>query len=286
MDAHDPRSHKAATAVTFAVVALAMIPPTSVLAADDESRGLSTGMGHTVRVRRRAVVGIEAGMPRDSAYAKALELDRVGKHDKAYRMFRQAYREFSALKRKRRFDTRIDEWIAKASQQQSLSNEINRYPRYRRLSRYRYHYLQHRYAVACHKKYLAIRAFGLKPPHSLVDKAVKVYKALLKQSRTSSRYNSMNYLVKITWLNLAALYVELGRFPAARLARRNITSIHNHDTSLAAAYYHAVVGQRTRALNYLRKGIRKSSWRRRQVRRSNFFDSLRGDPRFEQLVKK
>jgi hypothetical protein len=262
--------------------------PTSALAAGSEATGLRTGMGHTVRVLRRAAIGIEAGMPRDGSYGKALELDRRAKYYKAYRMFRQAEREFRALQRKRSFDKRISEWIAKASQQRSISYNLNRYVRYTsryrsRYSRYAYRrfYQRFNFANNCHRKWLAIRAFGLEPPRKLAMLAIKAYQDALKQR---SRYRSSSYQTKVAWLQLGGLYAELGQYGEARRAFGKVSGFRYTNTKQAAAYYHAVLGQRGRAMDLLRKAIGRSTWRRRQVNRSNFFDSLRGDPRFEALI--
>lgn len=291
MDTHDSNRTRTLGLVFGLLSALLVSAPGLAAAAGSEAPGLATGMGHTVKVLRRAAIGIEAGMPRDSAYGKALELDRIGKYYKAYRMYRKARSEFYALRRKRGFDKRIDDWIAKASQQRSVSSQINRYVRYNSRYRYRSRYYRYRrlyqlvnFATACHQKWLAIRAFGLEAPRKLAMTAIKAYKDALKQG-TGSRYGG-NYQVKVAKLQLGGLYAELGRYSAARQVARNVTGIRYTNTYQAAAYYHAVLGQRKRAIEYLRKAIRGSSWRRRSVRRSNFFDSLRGDSRFEELVKK
>ncbi|MCK5796416.1 MAG: hypothetical protein KAI47_04500 [Deltaproteobacteria bacterium] len=266
--------------ISFGKTTIFFVSILSLVAAEavaDEFERLATGHTHQVKVLRRASMGIEAEMPRDGAYGRALELDRVGKYTKAYSVFREAEREFSRLRSRQPRDKRIDGWIGKARQQRSLSFSIGRASRYASRSRSRRHrsiYRLFNQATNAHRKWLAIRAFGLRAPRALALTAVKNYRAVLKQR---SRYPAAR-------LQLAGLLAELGRLMEARHLFGTARQPFVHSARWAAAYYYAVTGERAKALALLAKIVHKNRWKRRRVHLSNYFDVLRSDPRFQALI--
>lgn len=262
------------TELTIAVTLFFALPS---LAIAQQGEGYATGWGHEVRVVAHAAVGLEAGMARDSWYAKGLEFDRQGQYQRAYDAFNRAYAEFrEMLKRRPEDKTRIQGWILKAREQQSVSYTLKSNRNYRHRRYYNTYYRRHRYATNCHLKWLAIRAFGLPPPRRLLKEAFDNYRQVLKlrASHVLSR------------LQLAALYHEVGKWREGRAEfARAQAKVRNRYSSFwkPLAYYHTVSGERDKAFEYLRK-MGRSRWRRREALRSNFFDRLRGDPRFKAVV--
>ncbi|MBW2732707.1 MAG: hypothetical protein JRH20_09975 [Deltaproteobacteria bacterium] len=243
----------------------------------DDGKGYATGWSHEVRVFSHRAVGLEAGISRESWYAKGLEFDRKGQHQRAHDAFNRATAQFRVLLKQRPEDRkRIQGWILKAQQQLGVSYTLKNSQRYRRHLNYNTYYRRYRYATNCHLKWLAIRAFGLPPPPRLLADAFKSYHAALK---LRSRH-------ALSRLQLAALYHEVGKGRAGRAEFARAQSLINRRYSSLwkpLAYYYTVSGQRKKAFEYLRK-TGSSSWRRREVLRSNYFDRLRGDPRFTAIV--
>lgn len=255
----------------------------SAAAHDDDALGLATGQGHLVRVVASASVGIEAGMPRDSAYGRGLDEDLKGHYYKAYRLFLQAVRDFRLQQTQRPFDKRLADWVTKAQQQANISSSLNSQQSYRRRYYWGHSYYNHyNYAYNLHQKWLALRAFGLEPPTKLAEQAAKSYAEALRLRYSSYRRTSHYPEAR---LNLAGLLYELGRTAEAQREFQRVARPFGYSHWLPLAYYYTVTGQRAKAIDALRRGVSSSSWRRRYTYPLSFYDGLRGDPRFEQLFR-
>lgn len=260
-----------------------LLVSSSAAAHDDDALGLATGRGHLVRVVASATVGIEAGIPRDSAYGQALDEDLKGHYYKAYRLFMKAVQEFHAQKAQRPFDKRLADWATKAQQQANISSSLNSQQRYRRRYYWGRSYYNHfNYAYNLHQKWLALRAFGLEPPRKLAEEAAKSYSEALRLRYSSYRHTSQYPEAR---LNLAGLYQELGKTAEAQREFQKVARPFGYAHWLPLAYYYTVTGQRAKAVEALERGVRSSSWRRRFTYPLSFYDGLRGDPRFERLFR-
>lgn len=262
-----------------------------MLADDDldiaNGKGLATNKMHYIRVGEGVGFGIEATMPRPSKYERALRLDMQAKYMEAYQLFREAQNEFSKIRVQNKKRRKLRElWMAKAAEQRSLSYELYRsrlssksaprYPYRRHSSRwYRGYYQYYNFALAAHKKWLAIRSLGLGSNPALANQAIKNYKKVL-----SLRSNYSNARIA-----LAGLYYELGRAGHAKKVMAKLSYMNRYMSWMFYAYYLTVSGNIDSALKELKKGIGKNFWRKRQVKLSNFFDRLRADPRFQKLVQ-
>lgn len=257
-------------------------------AADNDGPvGLATGRSHMIRVVASASIGLEAGIPRDSSYGKGLEQDRRGAYRVAYQLHQRAVREFRAQLARRPFDKRLKGWVLKAQQQASLSSNLDRLQRYRHRSYWRRsYYSRYNYAYALHQKWLALRAFGLAPPAKLATTMVQHYVEAIRL-RTTGRYRHYRRRgYPSARLALAALYHELGRHTDARREFQQVRTPYSSALWIPLAYYYAVSGARVKAIDALRRAIGTSVWRRRYAYPLSFFDTLRGDPRFEQLFQR
>lgn len=257
------------------IIAAALLLWPAQAPAADYDQGLRTGWSHMVRVLSFATVGLEAGIPRGSWYAKAIELDRKGQYKPAYNAYRKARSEFRMMLQKQPQNAkRIRGWILKAQQQSSLSYTLDYQRRYTHWRRYRSYYRSQSRANTLHNKWLAIRAFSGRAPAKLLKEAISSYRTAL-QLRSS-------YLPPR--LQLAGLYCEIGKWKEARQVFSGVRMPVSRSYWMQLAYYYTVAGQRQKALEYVRKAITRSRYMRRYFLHSNFFDRLRGDPRFESLV--
>jgi tetratricopeptide (TPR) repeat protein len=245
----------------------------------DGEHGVKTGWIHRVRARWRSTRGLEAGIPRNSWYGKAMRLDQRGSYDEAYNAYYKAERQFRDWLRQRPHDAkRIRGWLLKAQHQRGITYSLKRQKYYRSSYYYQRYYYRHRAAKMRHQKYLALRAFGLQPKRTLLKASLKNYREALRlRSVVEAR------------LELAALLYQVGRIREARdqftraQPHINKTARYYNAQWMPLAYFYAVSGQHRKAFDVLKK-LTHQSWRKRQILQSNYFDSLRGDRRFKTVV--
>ncbi|MCA9665887.1 MAG: hypothetical protein KC503_09880 [Myxococcales bacterium] len=269
------------TRLAVAALALAWSSGAAPARASGSDTGLSTGESHMVTVSANPTAGVEANMPRDGAYARAIELDSKMRWDDSYTAYSQAIGEFRKMISKRpRWKKMIELWIEKAEYMRSQSSRL-RTSRYYRRYYYRYRYRNPSYrwrrAEAMHNKWLAIRAFTGRAPRALLDKVIADYTFVL--GRTTSYPQAQ--------LSLAALYHEVGQHDKGqRLFKKLPKAQYRHSWRASyVAYYYAAAGNARMALKYLRKAMTYSrSSTQRVMRQSNDFDRLRSHPEFRRLL--
>jgi|GEM_PF-4345391 hypothetical protein len=243
-----------------------------------QGTGLRTGQIHEVQITSAADEGLEAHIPPDSWYAKAISFDAKQNWSASYNAQVKAIREFELMLKNGRGTTdsaqdrkTIRGWILKAREQRNISsylkNRLRR--RFRRTASTDCHL-----APNFHDKWLAIRAFTGNSSQTLADKTLRTYRSCLGQRSKLSAAR----------IGLAAMLNELGRFAEARAGFAKIANLKLWSINLELAYYHASAGAMTLALAYLEKALRNSRHNRKKALRSNRFDRLRGFPQFRRLV--
>ena len=262
------------------LVALAVLAVAHVATAEPAPTGLATSRTHLLRVRPRVAPGVEAGMPRTSAYAQAMALDLQEKFELAAARYREAEVEFGRMKPPAGGPTVLEAWRRKARWQSYWSQQLGLRNRgYRPWGGIATGDLGHGYYM----KFLAARAFTGQAPLGLAAKARIHLEA-------SIRNEPDNVFAR---LSLAALLHELGDHGQAQreFLRITLDSAQREDPMLALrlAAYHAAAGDRERAIAQLDKALRRPylyRTLREMLDWSNEFDRLRDDPRFRQLLEK
>jgi tetratricopeptide (TPR) repeat protein len=237
-------------------------------------RGYRTGGAHFAMVTATPTEGLEVGIPRDSAYARGIALDMLGKWDESYKAYQQARQEFQQqLKSRPRWVKMIRGWVLKAQHQMDQSRALRQRHSYYRYSRFRNRMTVYR-AMALHNKWLGIRAFTGQSVKALRNKVIAAYKEVIRQSSYDDRPK----------LGLAAMYHEIGKHAEGRkqFARARYTS-RSH-MAKHVAYYYAAAGQLDKAFEHVETAVKYSSSNRRWFLMSNDLDRLRADARFRKLV--
>jgi tetratricopeptide (TPR) repeat protein len=232
-----------------------------------------TGGGHLVVVTSSPSEGLEVGMPRDSWYAKGIALDQQGRWEESYDAYRQARQELERmLKERPSWERIIRGWLLKAEFQMDQSLRL-KYPTYYRYGHPSSSTLYYR-AVAKHNKWLGIRALTGRTSRKLQDEILNDYRRALLQS---PGYDSAR-------LALAAMLHELGQHAEARREFAQVKDPGRAWLAMELAYYHAAAGETERALDTLQRAIQYNSSNKRAALRSNDFDRIRSNPRFQALV--
>jgi tetratricopeptide (TPR) repeat protein len=250
----------------------------STTARGDWNDGLATGEAHVVVVTSNPTAGLEAGMPRTSAYAAGIDLDLRQQWQESYRAYRRARGEFREMLAKRpRWRETIKGWLAKAEFQIEQSRRLMQQAHFghwswqsHRVSAHTHYYR----ATAKHNKWLSIRAFTGRAPRALLESTIKDYEAALQQRP--------NYT--LARMGLAGLHHEAGQHERGRQHFRKIRGSPPRWMATALAYYHTAAGDTAKALDLLERAVRYSSSNSRHIYRSNDFDRLRSHPRFRALV--
>jgi len=258
----------------FALAALVATPA----AAEPAATGLATSRTHLLRVRPRVAAGLEAGMPRSSAYAQAVALDLQERFDVAAARFREAEIEFGRMKPA----GRRAHGARGVAPQGSLAGLLVAAARpaargYRPWGSVAAGDLGYGYYL----KFLAARAFTGHAPPGLASKA----RSLLESTVRNEPNNVFAHL------SLAALLHEMGEPEQAQreYQRINLNSVQHQDAMLIlrlAAYFSAA-GDHGRALDHLERALQRPSMYRslrEMMDWSNEFDRLRDDPRFRRLI--
>jgi tetratricopeptide (TPR) repeat protein len=274
-----PRLPRLAALTRGALAALAVLVAAPT-AAEPVATGLATSRTHVLRVRPRVAAGLEAGMPRTSAYAQGVALDLQERFEPAASRFRDAEIEFSRMKPPAGGPAVLEAWRRKARWQSYWSQQLGlRHRGYRPWGGIATGDLGHGYYM----KFLAARAFTGHAPLGLAAKA----RTLLE---TTVRTEPDNVFAR---LSLAALLHEIGE-PA--LAQREyhriaLTASQRQDAMLILrlAAYFVAAGDHERALASLERALQRP-YMYRSLREmmdwSNEFDRLRDDPRFRRLMEK
>jgi tetratricopeptide (TPR) repeat protein len=271
-----PRPPRLAAWPLVAAAALLTTPA----AAEPVAAGLSTSRTHLLRVRPRVAPGLEAGMPRTSAYAQAIALDALEKFDLAATRYREADAEFGRLKPPKGKAAVVEAWRRKARWQAYWSQQLSlRHRGYRPWGAVATGDLGHGYYM----KFLAVRAFTGQAPFGLAARA----RAHLE---TTLRNEPDNVFARVS---LAALLHELGDPAQAQrdFLRLTLDRSQRDDAMLALrlAAYHVAAGDHERALAQIERAFRRPYMYRslrEMLEWSNEFDRIRDDPRFRRLLER
>lgn len=249
--------------------------------AGDQAGASTVKQGRTARVQRRAArkapAGSEAGLPRDGAYARGIELDAAGRHGEALRSYDDALTELDGLAEVAGASVEdLERWERKIQWQRDQSEVLLEQSAYVAVMPTsvpaRFHL-----ATAYHAKFLSTRAFLGKGSRLLWDAGVAAYKdALALDGRHAA-----------SRAGLAALYAEADLLAEARREFARVGR-HANDEEIAryVAVYHAAVGDREQAFTYLRRAVGADTELElhRWIADSNDFDGLRDDRRFAELT--
>jgi tetratricopeptide (TPR) repeat protein len=243
---------------------------TAAPAAANPRSGVATGDGHLVVVISSPSEGLEAGIPRDSWYARAIALDRQGKYAESYNAYRKARSEFKKMLADRPHWAKVIRgWILKAEFQKSQSSRLK--PRVwsyagRSMTYYR--------AVALHNKWLGIRAFSGEAPRKLAEAVIRAYQQVISRYRHHDQAH----------IALAAMLHELGRHAEAERTFARVQYPGRSYYSKDIAYYYTAAGKPEEAFKHLKRAVKYSSSFRTYALRCNDFDRLRSDERFHELI--
>jgi len=219
--------------------------------------------------------GLEAGMPPDGAYARALALEARGRHVEAIRQYAAAAVELRAAALSRAFAPpgRVRGWRAKISWQRGAAEEL--------LEQEAYALVMPGAAVAhaglaraCHGKARSIRAFTGERADALSQRAHREYLVALRLDPGLAGAR----------IGLAALLADAGRKREA-VAEIVKVGLAREDPLLAyeVAAFHAAMGDLDAAFAYLARAAGRPSVQA-AILFSNELDPLRGDPRFAALA--
>lgn len=242
--------------------------------ADVGSNGYATGRSHYAAVLAHPNLGVEAGMPRGGWYGRGVNLDLEQRWQESYKAFGRARDEFDAMLSKRpRWAEAIEAWKEKAEFQRDQSRRLvpRRYSRWYHRPSYRVFEM----AEAMYHKWLAARAFRGRLDRRLGRAVVDAFQKVLQQNPRHDKAR----------LGLAAALHLLGERVEAQRQFAKVRRYMLGGFALQTAHYYAVAGDKTRALEYLTKAVRYRS-SRKLAETSNYFDTLRGDPRFQKLLDK
>lgn len=240
--------------------------------------GGSVAHGNAARVRRQTGTraGLEAGMPRDGAYARGILLDARGQHVEALREYAAALAELDSLAAVAQSpDARFLSWRAKVAWQREQSEELLERDAYAAVmpGSVIAHY---NLGATLHAKFLSVRAFLGRGPKLLWNGAMAEYREAL---RIDPRFSPAR-------LGAAALYADAGLFEPARAEFAQVGRRRDEDDfAMRVAAYYASIGEADEAFAYLARAVTRLD----QIRwalRSNDFDALRTDERFARLVGK
>jgi tetratricopeptide (TPR) repeat protein len=256
-----------------ALLTLALMLPSIVLAQPRPEQGLHSGNAHLVTVTASPTEGLEVGIPRDSSYAKAMAFDLQQRWEDSYNAYSKAETEFQTMLRERpHWAKMIRGWQLKAEFQRDQSQRL----------RYRSYYswgppsasvIFYR-AQAKHNKYLGIRAFTGRIDRKLQEEIIEDYTKALQQSPSYEQPR----------IALAAMYHEIGQRGKGRTEWSKLTDTSRVWLSVEYGYYFCAAGENEKALSMIERSLKYNSSNKRYILRSNDFDRLRVDPRFQKIV--
>ncbi|MCC6746264.1 MAG: hypothetical protein IT371_01315 [Deltaproteobacteria bacterium] len=258
---------------TIVMAALSLAP--TLAGAQPE---LVTGQTHLVQVSPAPTGGLEAGIPRSGWYARATELDLRSQWEESYQAYQRARDEFRQLLVERpQLQRLLDGWVAKAEFQMDLSRNLQSNATYLALAAYipastRYYWAEHK-----HNKWLAIRAFTGQSHARLLAEVLADYQRVIAQSPTY-------YYVQLARLSLAALLHETGQRQRGWQEFSRLSHPLPSWLDVQLAHYYVAAGHLERGFRTLQRVSTHNRYGLAHIFRSNQFDPLRTDPRFQRLL--
>jgi tetratricopeptide (TPR) repeat protein len=227
-----------------------------------------------VKTRAVARIGLEAGMPGDGSYARAIELDAEGHPGDALREYDAALSELDGFAELTGAGAEErSRWRRKIRWQREQSETLLEQAAYVSVMPAsplaRYHL-----GEAYRAKFMTVKAFLGRGSRPLYDSAVAAYREALRLDPRNSGAR----------VGLATMYAAAGRAREARLELAKLGRRKNDESlALGLAALHAALGEDDDALALLER-LPADPLTVRWLAESNDFDGLRDAARFQALL--